>query len=42
MFGSGGRASMEFGNIHGLAIGKNGYLYVADTANHRIQVIKVK
>jgi len=42
MFGSIGQGIGEFANIHGLVIGKNGDLYVADTGNHRIQVFRVK
>lgn len=41
MWGSKGTANGEFGNLHGIIVDKaTGYVYVADTANHRIQVFK--
>jgi len=40
-FGSKGAGNGEFGNLHGIACDKaTGWLYVADTANNRIQVFK--
>jgi DNA-binding beta-propeller fold protein YncE len=39
--GSKGSGNGEFGNLHGIAIDKTtGWIYVADTANNRIQVFK--
>ena len=40
-FGSKGAGNGEFGNLHGIACDKaTGWIYVADTANNRIQVFK--
>ena len=42
-FGRAGSGSGEFGNLHGIIVDKsNGWIYVADTANNRIQVFKPK
>jgi len=42
-YGSGGNGIGQFGNIHGVIVDKStGWVYVADTANNRIQVFKVK
>ena len=39
--GSKGAGNGEFGNLHGIVIDKaTGWIYVADTANNRIQVFK--
>ncbi len=41
MWGKKGSGNGEFGNIHGVFIDKStGWVYVADTANNRIQVFK--
>ena len=41
VFGKKGVKNGEFGNIHGCLIDKEtGWLYVADTANNRMQVFK--
>lgn len=41
MWGSKGSGNGEFGNLHGVIVDKStGYVYVADTANNRIQVFK--
>lgn len=41
MWGSKGSRNGEFGNTHGVIVDKNnGFIYVADTANNRIQVFK--
>ena len=41
MWGSKGSGKSEFGNLHGIIVDKsNGYVYVADTGNHRIQVFR--
>ncbi len=43
MWGQKGSGNSEFGNIHGLIVDKEtGWVYVADTANNRIQVFKPK
>ena len=39
-FGKEGTGPGEFGNLHGIAIDSKGNLYVADTANNRIQKLK--
>ncbi len=40
-WGSKGSGPGEFGNLHGIIVDKStGYVYVADTANSRIQVFK--
>jgi DNA-binding beta-propeller fold protein YncE len=42
-FGQSGSRNGEFGNLHGIIVDKgNGWIYVADTANNRIQVFKPK
>ncbi len=41
MWGKKGSANGEFGNLHGIIVDKaTGWIYVADTANNRIQVFK--
>jgi DNA-binding beta-propeller fold protein YncE len=41
MWGKKGSANGEFGNLHGITVDKaTGLIYVADTANNRIQVFK--
>ena len=41
MFGKKGSANGEFGNLHGMIVDKaTGLVYVADTANNRIQVFR--
>jgi DNA-binding beta-propeller fold protein YncE len=41
-FGTKGAGNGEFGNLHGIAIDKaTGWIYVADTANNRIQVFRL-
>ncbi len=41
MFGTKGSGNVQFGNLHGIYCDKEtGWLYVADTANNRIQVFK--
>jgi len=41
MFGQAGAGEMEFGNLHGLIVdAETGWVYVADTANNRVQVFK--
>ena len=41
MWGRKGNGDGEFGNLHGIAIDKKtGLIYVADTANNRIQVFR--
>lgn len=41
MFGRKGSANGEFGNLHGIIVDRsNGWVYVADTANNRVQVFK--
>jgi DNA-binding beta-propeller fold protein YncE len=41
MWGSAGSANGAFGDPHGIIVDKaSGYVYVADTANHRVQVFK--
>lgn len=41
MFGSRGSGNSQFGNLHGLFVDKStGWIYVADTANDRVQVFK--
>jgi DNA-binding beta-propeller fold protein YncE len=41
MWGKKGAGNGEFGNLHGIIVDKGtGYVYVADTANNRIQVFK--
>ena len=41
-FGKGGSGPGEFRNLHGLIVDSDtGLLYVADTGNHRVQVLKV-
>lgn len=41
MWGTKGSGKGEFGNLHGIIIDKaSGWIYVADTANNRIQVFK--
>jgi DNA-binding beta-propeller fold protein YncE len=41
MWGTGGAGNGQFGNLHGLIVRKStGYVYVADSANNRIQVFK--
>nr|WP_320017213.1 NHL repeat-containing protein [uncultured Desulfobacter sp.] len=43
MWGKKGSGNSEFGNIHGVLVDKKtGWVYVADTANDRIQVFKPK
>ena len=42
-FGQAGSGNGEFGNLHGIIVDKNtNWVYVADTANNRIQVFKPK
>jgi DNA-binding beta-propeller fold protein YncE len=42
-FGKKGSGDGEFGNLHGMIVDKTtGWVYVADTANNRIQVFKPK
>lgn len=42
-YGQSGDGIGEFGNIHGVIVDKKtGWVYVADTANNRIQVFKIK
>jgi DNA-binding beta-propeller fold protein YncE len=42
-FGRAGSGNGEFGNLHGIIVDKDtGWVYVADTANNRIQVFKPK
>jgi DNA-binding beta-propeller fold protein YncE len=42
-FGRAGNGNGEFGNLHGIIVDKaNGWIYVADTANNRIQVFRPK
>ena len=41
MFGKKGAGNGEFGNLHGIIVDKEtGWIYVADTANNRVQVFK--
>ncbi len=41
MWGTKGAGDGQFGNTHGIFVDKNtGWVYVADTANNRIQVFK--
>jgi DNA-binding beta-propeller fold protein YncE len=41
MFGRKGSANGEFGNLHGIIVDKaSGWIYVADSANNRVQVFK--
>jgi DNA-binding beta-propeller fold protein YncE len=41
MWGQKGSGNGEFGNLHGIMVDqRTGYVYVADTANNRIQVFK--
>jgi len=41
MWGKKGSGNGEFGNLHGIIVDKEtGWVYVADTANNRIQVFK--
>ena len=40
MWGSEGKKPGEFGNLHGIIVDGNGNVYVADTANHRIQMFE--
>ena len=41
MFGVTGDGVMQFGNLHGLTVdSETGWVYVADTANNRVQVFK--
>jgi DNA-binding beta-propeller fold protein YncE len=41
MWGRKGSGNGEFGNLHGIIVDKStGYVYVADTANNRIQVFR--
>ncbi len=43
MWGKKGNGNGEFGNLHGLIVDRDtGWVYVADTANNRIQVFKPK
>ncbi|MCZ8161124.1 MAG: 6-bladed beta-propeller, partial [Microcystis sp. LE19-196.1B] len=37
-FGSGGSGNGQFSNPFGLAVGSDGNIYVADSANNRVQV----
>lgn len=42
-YGSEGSGNGQFGNIHGVLVDKtNGWVYVADTANNRVQVFAMK
>jgi DNA-binding beta-propeller fold protein YncE len=42
-FGRSGSGNAEFGNLHGIIVDKvSGWVYVADTANNRVQVFKPK
>jgi DNA-binding beta-propeller fold protein YncE len=42
-WGRKGSGQGEFGNLHGLAVDKaSGLIYVADTANHRVQVFRAQ
>lgn len=42
-FGQAGSRNGEFGNLHGIIVDKsNGWVYVADTANNRVQVFRPK
>ena len=41
MWGKQGTVDSEFGNLHGIIVDKaSGTVYVADTANNRIQVFR--
>ena len=41
MWGKKGSGNGEFGNLHGIIVDKaTGFVYVADTANNRVQVFK--
>jgi hypothetical protein len=40
LWGQGGLEPGQFGNLHGLLY-HNGYLYVADSANDRVQKFKI-
>jgi DNA-binding beta-propeller fold protein YncE len=41
MFGKKGSGDGEFGNLHGMIVDKStGFVYVADTANNRVQVFR--
>jgi DNA-binding beta-propeller fold protein YncE len=41
MWGKKGAGNGEFGNLHGIIVDKaTGFVYVADTANNRVQVFK--
>lgn len=41
MWGKKGSGNGEFGNLHGIAVDrKTGWIYVADTANNRVQVFR--
>lgn len=43
MFGTKGSADGQFGNLHGLTVDHaTGWIYIADTANNRIQIFKPK
>ena len=40
-WGKKGSGTGEFGNLHGIIVDKGtGWVYVADTANNRVQVFK--
>ena len=39
-FGKKGDKDGEFGGAYGVAVSDEGYVYVSDTDNHRIQVFK--
>jgi len=40
--GQEGAGDGEFSNLHGLAVDSQGFVYVVDTGNYRIQKFKVK
>lgn len=40
MWGTEGKRRGEFGNLHGIIVDSRANVYVADTANYRIQVFK--